>query len=145
MECSLAVLLGYMDIQSLQMLYKTSRRFLFTGESSVWGRALGHAALEIDKVILEGMGSLRLRMDFLQRRLHLLGPQSIVEPPPRSVRLAADFSGSYLSTTACSRGCEQGSSSHRRGDMQAAAATSAVFEFDSDYKPVAIVASEDIL
>ena len=71
MECSLAVLLGYMDIQSLQMLYKTSRRFLFTGESSVWDRALGHAALEIDKVMLEGMGSLRLRMDFLQRRLHL--------------------------------------------------------------------------
>ena len=64
MECSLAVLLGYMDIQSLQMLYTTSRRFLFTGESSVWDRALGHAALEIDKVILEGMGSLRLWMDF---------------------------------------------------------------------------------
>ena len=141
----MAVLRGRMDIQSLQMLYKTSRRFLFTSESSVWDRALGHAALEIDKVTLEGMGSLRRRMDSLQRRLHFGGPQSIVEPPSRSVRLAADFSGSDLSTTACSRGCEQGSNSHRCGDMQAAAATSAVFEFDSDYKAVAIVASEDTL
>ena len=144
MDCSLAVLLGYMGIQSLQMLYKASRRFLFTAESSVWGRALGRAALEIDKVMLEGTGSLRLRMDFVQRRLHFGGPQSIVEPPPRSVRLAADFSGSYLSTTACSRGCEQGNNSHRRGGTQAAAATSAVFEFDSDYKAVKIVASDDI-
>ena len=91
--------------------------------AEVWGRAVARAAVTVHRRYVERTGSLRLRMDVLQRRLRFLGPRSRVQPLERELALPENLispeelrairQGRPSSTTGRSHGRGHGSRSHR--------------------------------
>ena len=84
--------------------------------AEVWGRAIARAVVTVHRRYVERMGSLRLRMDFLQRRLRFLGPRSRVQPLERELALPENLiSSEELMAIRQGRPSSTTGRSHRRG------------------------------